>query len=157
MTVHFAQHRVRAALALTILSVALLGVALQSTADAQQRYPFATRGDRPHVSSTPPPEMSAHGWWVRFSGPATRAKVTIQLQQRTGGGYVNVGRRGVQIVGPGGGAGNRATARARCHVYKGGLYTYRSVIDVDIIGFNDTPEKTYKTATTACSVLGRDA
>ncbi len=43
-----------------------------------------------HLSSTPPPELSAHGWWIRFSGPARYAVVTVQIQQRFNGGFVDV-------------------------------------------------------------------
>lgn len=123
---------------------------------AAARALFETLGDRVHVSSTPPPAMSAHGWWRRISGPATTARVTVQIQQHWGG-WVSVGAPGVAVVRSGGGAGNRATARVRCHRYRGRTYTYRSVVDVDIIGYNDSAEKLYTPAAeTNCSVLGRD-
>jgi hypothetical protein len=118
---------------------------------------FRTLGDRVHESSTPPPEMSAHAWWLRISGPATLARVTVQIQQYYKGGWVSVGRRGVGIVRSGGGAGNRVTARARCHHYKGGIHRYWSVVDVDLLGHRDTPEKlNTPPVTSRCSYLGRD-
>jgi hypothetical protein len=123
---------------------------------AAARNVFQTLGDAVHLSSTPPPAMSAHGWWRRISGPATQARVTVQIQQHWGG-WVSVGSPGVATVRSGGGAGNRATARVGCHQYAGRTYTYRSIVDVDIIGYNDTPEKLYTPAReTNCSVLGRD-
>jgi len=100
--------------------------------------------------------MSAHGWWVRVTGRATLARVTVQIQQHWGG-WVNVGQRGNKVVRSGGGSGNRATARTRCHRYKGKTYTYRSVVDVDIIGYPDDPNKLRtRPANTNCSYLGRD-
>lgn len=115
-------------------------------------------GDRVHVSSTPPPPTSAHGWWRRITGPAQFARVTVQIQQRYKGGFVNVGRCDVRGVRSGGGAGRRATARARCHHYRGGRFIYRSVVDVDLLGHRDTPEKLRTDiVVSGCSVLGRDA
>lgn len=101
--------------------------------------------------------MSVHGWWLLLEGTATHALVTVQIQQRKGKGWVSVGTRGAGIVKQGGGSSRRVTARARCHAYKGRKYEYRSVVDVDIIGFADTPDKLVTTPTTSrCSYLGRD-
>jgi hypothetical protein len=152
----------RLLLVLAMPAAAALGLATHHPASAAaQGLPikfFETKGDKVHESSTPPPEMSGHGWWIRFSGPARQAVVTVQIQQMFDGGFVNVGRRGRARIRPGGGRGRRVTARARCHHYKGGRYTYRSVVDTDIVGHRDTPEKLYTNwATTSCSALGKDA
>jgi hypothetical protein len=99
----------------------------------------------------------AHGWWIRFSGPARWAWVTVQIQQRVHGGFVSVGTRGRTRVKPRNRGGRRVTARGRCHHYRGRTYYYRSLVDVDIIGHKDTPEKLYTPIVSSpCSVLGRD-
>jgi hypothetical protein len=140
------------------LALGMLG-AIPGTASARPVQVFLTGGDLAHLSSTPPPTMSAHGWWVLVKGKATRAMVTVQLQQKKGSGWVNVGTPGRKIVPSSRVSGRkfRATGRARCHRYKRRTYTYRSVVDVDIIGYADTPDRLVTSAVTArCSVLGRD-
>jgi hypothetical protein len=112
---------------------------------------FITDGDRVHVSSTPPPTASGHGWWKKISGPGTKAKVTVTLQARPYGasGWRDVAT-GSKTVKSGGGAGKRATARKTCTnlIQK---TEWRSVIDVDIIGVADSPEKvSTKAATLFC-------
>ncbi len=125
-----------------------------ATAQAQrqpQAGVFVTDGDRVHVSSTPPPTASGHGWWKKISGPGTKAKVTVTLQARPAGTstWHNVAT-GSKTVKSGGGSGKRATARKTCTnlIQK---TEWRSVIDVDIIGVADSPEKaTTKAATLWC-------
>lgn len=83
--------------------------------------------------------------------------MTVQIKQRYKRGWVSVGTPGRGIVRPGGGSANRVTARARCHRYKGKTYIYLSIVDVDLIGHKDTPEKlTTPMVTSTCSYLGRD-
>lgn len=101
---------------------------------------FSTVGDHVHYSSNAPQAMSGHGWWVRHSGPATTAQVTIQIQQHWGG-WVNVGPEGHKTGGPGSGSGKWAVGRAECTRYPGRTYTYRSIVDVDLVGYADSSEK----------------
>ena len=100
-----------------------------------------TRGDYVHISSTPPPSASAHGWWTYGKETDLKADVTVQLQVNQGGTWVDVGRAGVERVRPGGGSVNRSNARVPCRTFES--TEWRSVIDVDIIGVLDTPEKLY--------------
>lgn len=100
---------------------------------------FYTRGDFVHISSTPPPTASAHGWWERGSAKATHADVTIRLQIKEGNSWVYVGSTGKERVLPGGGSANRATARATCE--NSVVHQWRSVIDVDLVGSVDSPDK----------------
>lgn len=100
---------------------------------------FYTRGDYVHVSSSAF-EASGHGWWVNGNCRATSAVVTVQLQQYySDGRWRNAGSLGRATVRSGGGAGNRATGRAGC--YNRSLTSWRSVIDVDLIGVADDPSK----------------
>lgn len=100
---------------------------------------FLVRGDDVHISSSAF-EASAHGWWVNLTCPTgTRAVVTVQLQQHSNGAWRNVGTRGRATVSSGGGAGNRATGRARCSSNQ--RTAWRSVIDVDLVGIIDDPSK----------------
>ncbi|MFD7664963.1 hypothetical protein [Streptomyces sp. NPDC059788] len=100
---------------------------------------FKTRGDYVHVSSSAF-EASGHGWWVNGNCPTSTAVVTVELQE-----YYNDGRWrtkgtvGQATVRSGGGAGNRATGRAGCD--NNTLTGWRSVVDVDLVGVADTPEK----------------
>ena len=100
---------------------------------------FYTRGDYVHVSSTAF-EASGHGWWVNVDCNATWAVVTVQLQEYySDGTWRNKGTVGSATVRSGGGAGNRATGRAGC--YNSSLTGWRSVIDVDLVGLADDPNK----------------
>ncbi|MEU9035168.1 hypothetical protein AB0D45_09670 [Streptomyces sp. NPDC048352] len=46
---------------------------------------FQTGGDAVHYSSTPPPTISAHGWWLDKDSGGAKAKVTVEIQILTGG------------------------------------------------------------------------
>jgi hypothetical protein len=100
---------------------------------------FSTEGDYVHQSGN---EVSAHGWWIQYSGPSgVQANVDVQLQIYVGGwGWINIGPNFTSNVYPGGGSGQRTTARQPC---PGGGYTWRSVVDVDLIGYADSDEKLY--------------
>ncbi|NUK18533.1 hypothetical protein HRW16_18125 [Streptomyces lunaelactis] len=102
---------------------------------------FYTNGDNVHISSTAPASASGHGWWVKISGPGTKAKVTIELQalDHRDNKWKTVAT-GSKNVYSGTGSANRAHARKTCtnRVQK---VQWRSRIDVDIIGVNDSPEK----------------
>ncbi|NSC21822.1 hypothetical protein FM076_11675 [Streptomyces albus subsp. chlorinus] len=105
---------------------------------------FGTYGDRVHISRTAPRTASAHGWWKKFSGPGSKAKVTIWLQVRAKKGKKwHTVAKGVKKVKPAnpGSSKPRATARRKCSSKK--TRQWRSLIDVDIIGVADSPEKAY--------------
>ena len=84
-----------------------------SPTDTRALCIFKTVGDYVHVSSSAF-EASGHGWWVNGNCNATLAVVTVQLQQYySDGSWRNAGTVGRATVRSGGGAGNRATGRAR--------------------------------------------
>lgn len=98
------------------------------------------RGDLTHLSGG---DVSGHGWWTKGTcADATKALVTIHLQQLWDDGvWRNAGTKGQDTVWPGGGSANRATARAACltRVTTG----WRSIVDVDLVGFADTPNRLF--------------
>lgn len=107
-------------------------------------YWFETHGDYAHISSTLPRAVSAHGWWINGNFPTgTMANVDVQVQLYFGGffGWVSIGPNFSSDVPPGGGAGRRTTARVDCTGTNQGQY--RSIIDVDIIGYIDDSLKLY--------------
>jgi hypothetical protein len=118
-------------------------------APAQDTGLFTGHGDRVHISSTPPRSASAHGWWTvdaSVGEPPTHAIVTVQLQMKIqeedSATWIDVGEPGSERVKPGGGSANRATARVECK--NSARNIWRSVIDVDIIGYADSPNQTVK-------------
>lgn len=133
------------------------GASLFSVGPPSPNKFFSSGVDNAHLANTPPrPAMSVHGWWEKMASPATHARVTIALQQYNNG-WVTVARRS-QVIGPGtGGRGARVTARRRCVSYKGRTYSYRGVVDVDIVGWKDPPNKetSDRVTKTNCSTLGR--
>jgi hypothetical protein len=101
---------------------------------------FRAKGDYVHLSSSAS-VASGHGWWVNGNCNARFAVVTVQLQEYySDGRWRNVGTVGRATVTSGGGRGNRATGRAGCN-NNSGLASWRSVIDVDVIGVIDDPSK----------------
>ena len=114
---------------------------------------YEPKGDYVHLSSYYPRAISAHGWWINISGPATIANVDVTIQVWLGGswGWVN-GPTNSGDVRSGGGSGNRVTARWPC-TNSTSRFTFRSVIDVDIIGYSDPAEKLYTAPQTiACGL-----
>lgn len=100
---------------------------------------FTTNGDYVHVSSSAF-EASGHGWWVNGDCPTSTAVVTVQLQEYySDGTWRNKGTVGRSTVRSGGGAGNRATGRAGCNT--SAVVGWRSVVDVDLVGVADSPDK----------------
>jgi hypothetical protein len=100
---------------------------------------FETNGDYVHVSSSAF-EASGHGWWTNGDCPTSTAVVTVQLQEYySDGSWHNKGTVGRSTVRSGGGAGNRATGRAGCNNAK--TVSWRSVVDVDLVGLADDPGK----------------
>jgi hypothetical protein len=116
-------------------------------APAQDAGLFTGRGDHVHISSTPPRSASAHGWWTidaSVGEPPTQAIVTVRLQMKiqdeSSEMWIDAGEPGSERVKPGGGSANRATARVECR--NSARTIWRSVIDVDIIGYADSPNQT---------------
>ncbi|MBZ4324273.1 hypothetical protein [Streptomyces huiliensis] len=110
---------------------------------------FFTRGDYVHFSGTAPGRINAHGWWTKNSGPATMAKVTIWLQGGTGWRTLD---KGVKTVPPGGGSNKRAVANWGCTNFVA-KNDFRSVVDVDIVGYPDGASKLVtKTQTLYCGI-----
>ncbi|MFE3073584.1 hypothetical protein [Streptomyces sp. NPDC059247] len=99
---------------------------------------FQTGGDAVHYSSTPPPTISAHGWWLDRDSGGAKAKVTVELQIQSGGSWRTVAT-GSKTVKQGGGSARRANARKTCVGTRS--TTWRSRVDVDIIGVADSPNK----------------
>lgn len=99
---------------------------------------FRMEGDYVHKSGS---DASGHGWWVNTDCNAVQAHVTIQLQQNIYGWWADAGPLGQKTVYSGGGSGNRAATRAHCN--SNTTTSWRSVIDVDLIGVADTPFKLY--------------
>jgi len=100
---------------------------------------FTTGGDYVHISSTAF-EASGHGWWINGDCKTSYAVVTVQLQEYySDGSWRSKGTVGQATVRSGGGSGNRATGRAGCS--NSSLTSWRSVVDVDLVGLADSPEK----------------
>ncbi|WP_171167413.1 hypothetical protein [Streptomyces sp. I05A-00742] len=110
---------------------------------------FMTRGDYVHFSGTVQGRINAHGWWTKNSGPATSAKVTIWLQGGSGWRTLD---KGVKTVPPGGGSNKRAVANWGCTNFVA-KNDFRSVVDVDIVGYPDGASKLVtKTQTLYCGI-----
>ena len=96
----------------------------------------------PHISSTPGQRaVQGHGFWRNINCPAgTRARVRTWLERRPSGAgsrWSRVGTRGDEVVFAGGGRGRRATGRFPCRGTALGVF--RTVTDVDLVGFLDSP------------------
>lgn len=104
---------------------------------------FQTKGDYVHVTRG---QASGHGWWLKGTTKATKAKVTVQLQYKPkkNSSWHNRGKAGVKTIKPG--TSKRANARMTCR--SSGNKQWRSWIDVDLIGYLDTPNKLYTPART---------
>ncbi|MFF7098102.1 hypothetical protein ACFY9A_37810 [Streptomyces rubradiris] len=110
---------------------------------------FVTNGDRVHISSTPPRTASAHAWWTHVSGPGTKAKVTIWLQIKSGRTWHSVAKNAKTVKSGNGGSARRVVARKKCANQN--KRQWRTMIDVDLIGVPDSPEKAYtKPVTVKC-------
>ncbi|QFU92730.1 hypothetical protein [Amycolatopsis sp. YIM 10] len=107
--------------------------AFQQLAD----YPHVTRGD-----------ASVHGWWdwvkpvpadcVKASG--NKADVTVYLQTSLDGKEWTTRSEGEKRVYAGGGSVARANARYTCR--NTAKTKWRAVVDVDVVGIADLPNKT---------------
>ena len=113
---------------------------------------FATGGDRVHISSTKQTNgrniASAHGWWVKGTAKATLADVTVQIQYKPKGSnsWRTVETKKQRIKAKTGKNKSRVTAREACSSHS--PRQFRSVVDVDLVGYIDSPEKLYTQAVT---------
>lgn len=147
--------RMRTLIPSAAMATALLGgsVAPAMAAPAAANGPgvFITNGDRVHISSTPPRTASAHAWWTHVSGPGTKAKVTIWLQMKSGQRWHSVAKNAKNLKSGNGGSARRVVARKKCANQN--KRQWRTMIDVDLIGVADSPEKAYaKPVTVKCGV-----
>lgn len=115
---------------------------------------FETGGDHVHYSATDykgHKVLSAHGWWNKYSGSGSKAKVTVWIQyKKTKKSSWRTVEKKVGKVKPKNIYKQRVTAREVCSS-RSPRY-WRSVVDVDIIGVADTPEKLHtKTVKRRCA------
>lgn len=111
----------------------------QGGASRAAACPFTQYADNVHISSSAF-EASGHGYWTTTNTPSCQARtatITVQLQQYySDNSWRNAAAKGKATgVRPGGGAGRRATGRAKC--YTSTQVTWRSIVDVDIEGYVD--------------------
>ncbi|MFF4416181.1 hypothetical protein ACFYY8_26970 [Streptosporangium sp. NPDC001559] len=99
---------------------------------------FVTNGDYVHKTGN---DATGHGWWINVNcGSGTRATVKIWLEEYFSDGSWRVKGSGSKSpVYSGGGSANRANARATCN--NSTSTSWRSRIDVDLIGQVDSPEQ----------------
>lgn len=105
-----------------------------------------TEGDLAHMSSEPG-VASAHGWWEtpNFNLCPTNAVVTVWLQAEwtngLGGYYwITVGEQSLTRR-PKNVYGDRTTARSSCVGSE--EVGYRSIVDVDLVDWNDPPNQLF--------------
>lgn len=113
----------------------------RTTPDGALRYCVADgRFDDMHVTSG---DLSIHGWWVRIDCPSgTRANLKIGLLKKIGTKWIDVGTQGYKNdVYANGGSSGRANARFTCNGTN--LNTFMVWLDVDLIGYADTPDLQY--------------
>lgn len=92
-----------------------------------------THGDYVHITSG---EASAHGWWTRGTTKATTAVVTVKLQAYSSYLGWHTVKTGQRTLSPG--TGKRANARYACI---DNVNTYwRSIVDVDLVGYFDSAD-----------------
>ncbi|MEH1165503.1 hypothetical protein V6V47_08960 [Micromonospora sp. CPCC 205539] len=99
---------------------------------------FVTDGDYVHKTGN---DATGHGWWININcASGTRATVKIWLEEYYSDGSWRVKGSGSKSpVYSGSGSANRANARATCQ--SSAVVSWRSRIDVDLIGQVDSPEQ----------------
>lgn len=123
----------------------------RATTAARPIHGFETKGDYVHFSHTVSGVINAHGWWKKYDGPATHAKITIWLQVKSFSEWKNLDE-GIKTVRPGGGSNKRAVANWKCTNLVAKNY-FRSVVDADIVGYPDGDSKlTTDTQTLYCGI-----
>lgn len=97
--------------------------------------------DNPHRSSTGV-AVSGHGWWDKGSCSKSRANVYNCLYEYyTDRTWRRKACSATVVLAPGGGSGNRSTARKDCD--STALTSWRNHVDVDVIDESDTSEWPY--------------
>jgi hypothetical protein len=106
--------------------------------------------DNPHRSSTGI-AVSGHGWWDKGTCTNNTANVINCLYEYyTDNSWRQKACSPTQTLAPGGGSGNRTTARRDCGDTQD--TSWRNYVDVDVIGESDTPEQPYNQADVLCRV-----
>jgi len=106
--------------------------------------------DDPHYSLG---DVSGHGWWDKGTCSASTAHVYNCLYEYyTDNTWRQKACSSRLQLRPGGGSGNRTTARARCNPTSGWI-SWRNHVDVDVDGQIDTGEQPYNQANVVCVVF----
>lgn len=104
--------------------------------------------DNPHYSSG---DVSGHGWWTKGTCTASTAHVyNCIYEYYTDNSWQQKDCSSPLKLTPGGGRGNRTTARANCDTTTS--TSWRNHVDVDVDGQIDTGEKPMNQAIVACRV-----
>ena len=116
---------------------------------------FTTHGDNVHISSSSPRAVSAHGWWKTSNAQlkTKTAKVTVYLQYKSSKNaqwrivaWPSENKKPSKAS-----TTYRTTARRECRSHQS--RQWRSIVDVDINGVIDSPEKKYTpTKTLKCAL-----
>lgn len=107
--------------------------------------------DNPHRSSTGV-AVSGHGWWDKGTCSNNRANVYNCLYEwYTDNTWRQKACSPIKELAPGGGSGNRTTARRNCD--NTSYTSWRNHVDVDVIGEADTAEWPYRQANVYCRVF----
>ena len=132
-------------LAIPVVMAIAASVLQAQSAEAQRLRPvgsFSTNGDYVHVTAG---DASAHGWWTWHSGPAELATVSIKLQTKTirrfwFDSWSDTTEWTAKDLKP---ANNRSRNRVNVRKLCNGVTAtwWRSIVDVDIIGYPDPPDK----------------
>ncbi len=126
------------------------GTSLQSI-----RCRFKSGADNPHRSSTGF-AVSAHGWWNETSRPKGQcpefADVEARLQVAwcddfTGCRWITLAKKEKRVR-EGGGSSNRTAVRFDCASTR--VVGYRNVVDVDLVGMPDLPNRATREQDVRC-------
>jgi hypothetical protein len=105
--------------------------------------------DNPHRSGA---DVSGHGWWSKGTCSNNLADVYNCLYEwYTDNSWRLKSCSSIVRVAPGGGSGNRSTARTFCH--SSALTSWRNHVDVNVVDEWDTPEQPYNQAAVTCRVF----
>ena len=128
-------------------------VVLMDESTALNGCDYDTGGDDPHQSGG---DVSAHGWWEKNNDECpSRADVAAWLQAAW---CTDFGCQWVTLdfdqdrIRPGPGRGRRVTVRNECHSNE--WTYYRNMVDVDIPGTIDPPDRVYKVKQVQCRPPG---
>lgn len=107
--------------------------------------------DNPHYSTG---DVSGHGWWDigNCYGASTAHVYNCLYEFYTDNSWRQKACSPKWQLRPGGGSGNRTTARARCNPTSDYI-SWRNHVDVDVDGRSDTAEWPYNQANVVCVVF----